>query len=249
MHRLVLVRHGQSEWNKENRFTGWTDISLTEQGVEEARAAGRLLKREGFSFDKAYVSNLSRAIQTLFYVLNEMNELWIPTEKSWHLNEKHYGALQGLNKAETAEKYGEELVQKWRRSYDIEPPMLDENDPRSPYFDNNNTANVDAQLPLGESLKDTVHRVLPFWLDTIVPEIKKGKNIVISAHGNSIRALVKIIDKIADEDIVGINIPNAAPLVYEFDDDMNPIRSYYVGNQEDIAKAQAAVANQGKSQK
>lgn len=228
MHRLVLIRHGQSEWNKENKFTGWTDISLTEQGVQEARYAGYLLKKKGFTFHKAYVSNLSRAIQTLFYVLNEMNELWIPTEKSWHLNERHYGALQGLNKAETAEKYGQEQVHQWRRSYDVSPPKLDASDPRSPYFDANNAANGDAKLPLGESLKDTVDRVRPFWNDTIVPEIQKGKNIVISAHGNSIRALVKIIDNVSDDDIVGVNIPNAIPLVYEFNDDMTPIQSYYI---------------------
>lgn len=247
MYKLVLIRHGQSEWNKENRFTGWTDIALTEQGIEEARNAGKLLKKEGYVFDKAYTSNLSRAIQTLFYMLNEMDQLWVPTEKNWHLNEKHYGALQGLNKSEIAAKYGEEMVLKWRRSYDVEPPMLDETDPRHPKNSPNNAGIQGTDLPQGESLKMTVERVQPFWQEQIVPEMKSGKRIVISAHGNSIRALVKIIDNVPDDKIVGVNIPNAVPLVYEFDEDMNPLRSYYVGDPEEIAKAQAAVIAQGKA--
>lgn len=228
MYKLVLVRHGQSEWNKENRFTGWTDISLSEQGIEEAKAAGRLLKDKGYVFDKAYVSNLTRAIQTLFYLLDEMHQLWIPTEKCWRLNERHYGALQGLNKAETADKYGAEQVHTWRRSYDVAPPLLDPSDERCPHKDKNYAGIDEKDLPFGESLKDTIARVLPYWEGTIVPEIKKGKSIVISAHGNSIRALVKIIDNVSDDDIVGVNIPNGIPLIYEFNDDMTPIRSYYL---------------------
>jgi len=228
MYKLVLVRHGQSEWNKENRFTGWTDISLSEQGIQEAKAAGRLLKANSYVFDKAYVSNLTRAIQTLFYLLDEMHELWIPVEKSWRLNERHYGALQGLNKAETADKYGAEQVHIWRRSYDVAPPMLDPSDPRCPHGQKNFEGVDKKNLPFGESLKDTIARVLPYWENTIIPDIKKGKNLVISAHGNSIRALVKIIDNVSDNDIVGVNIPNGIPLVYEFNEDMTPIRSYYL---------------------
>lgn len=247
MYKLVLIRHGQSTWNKENRFTGWTDIDLTEQGIEEARSAGKLLKKEGYVFDKAYTSNLTRAVQTLFYVLDEMHQVWIPTVKDWRLNEKHYGALQGLNKSETAAKYGEEKVLLWRRSYDVQPPMLADDDERNPKYTPNNT-NIPAEdLPLGESLKDCIARVLPCWNDTIIPEIRSGRKLVIAAHGNSIRALVKIIDNIPDDKIVGVNIPNGVPLVYEFDDDIKPIRSYYVGDPEAIAKAQAAVAAQGKA--
>lgn len=231
MHRIVLVRHGQSEWNKENRFTGWTDISLSDQGIEEAKSAGRLLKEKGYVFDKAYVSNLTRAIQTLFYLLDAMHQLWIPIEKNWRLNERHYGALQGLNKAETADKYGAEQVHIWRRSYDVAPPKLEATDPRCPHFDANYAGIDKEDLPFGESLKDTIARVLPYWRDTIVPEIKNGKTLVISAHGNSIRALVKIIDNVSDDDIVGVNIPNGIPLVYEFNDDMSPIRSYYLNEE------------------
>jgi len=244
-HKLVLIRHGESQWNKENRFTGWADVDLTEKGLEEAKAAGKLLKEEGFSFDYAYVSVLKRALRTLWTILDEMDELWIPTEKDWRLNERHYGALQGLNKAETAAKFGEEQVKIWRRSYDIPPPALETSDERWPGHDRRYRGI--ANLPLTECLKDTVARMLPLWHESIAPRIRSGQRVIIAAHGNSLRALVKYLDNISDKDILEVNIPTGIPLVYELDTDLKPIKNYYLGDQEAIAAAMNAVANQGKA--
>jgi 2,3-bisphosphoglycerate-dependent phosphoglycerate mutase len=247
MYKIVLLRHGESVWNKENRFTGWTDVDLSEKGIEEARNAGRVLKQEGYTFDLAFTSTLKRAIRTLWLATDEMDLLWIPVIKSYTLNERHYGALQGLNKAEMAAKHGEEQVKIWRRSYDVPPPALDENDPRHPRFDVR-YKDVDPKLlPATESLKDTVARVVPFWESTIAPEIKKGKKIIIAAHGNSLRALVKYLDNISDKDILELNIPTGIPLVYELDANLRPIQHYYLGDQEAIRKAMESVANQGKA--
>jgi 2,3-bisphosphoglycerate-dependent phosphoglycerate mutase len=247
MKKLVVVRHGESTWNKENRFTGWTDVDLSEKGKEEAKKAGEILKAEGFKFDLAYTSVLKRAIRTLWYILDEMDLMWIPVIRDWRLNERHYGALQGLNKAETAAKHGEEQVKIWRRSYDIQPPALEESDERFPGHDPRYGNLTADQLPKTECLKDTVARFLPLWKNEISNDIKSGKKVLIVAHGNSLRALVKYLDNIPDDEIVGLNIPTGIPLVYELDDDLKPIKHYYLGDPEEIAKAQQAVANQGKA--
>jgi len=247
MHKLVLIRHGESAWNKENRFTGWTDVDLTDKGREEARDAGKLLKAEGFSFDIAYVSVLRRALTTLWLALDEMDELYIPVEKSWRLNERHYGDLQGLNKAETAAKFGDEQVLVWRRSYDIPPPPLEKSDERWPGHDPRYKGLSASDLPVTECLKDTVARFLPYWHETIAPVVRSGKKVIIAAHGNSLRALVKYLDNVSDEDIINLNIPTGVPLVYELDDDLKPIRNYYLGDQSAIEAAMNAVANQGKA--
>ena len=247
MHKLVLIRHGESTWNLENRFTGWTDVDLTPTGVSQAMSAGKLLKAEGYEFDLCYTSVLKRAIHTLWYALDEMDRTWLPVQKSWRLNERHYGALQGLNKGETAQKFGDEQVLVWRRSYDTPPPALEAQDPRCERGDRRYADLDPAQVPLTECLKDTVARVLPFWNDTMVPAIRSGQRILVAAHGNSIRALVKYLDNISDDDIVGLNIPNGIPLVYELDDDLQPIRHYYLGDAEAAARAAAAVASQGKA--
>ena len=247
MHKLVLIRHGESTWNLENRFTGWTDVDLTPTGVSQAMSAGKLLKAEGYDFDLCYTSVLKRAIHTLWYALDEMDRPWLPVHKHWRLNERHYGALQGLNKGETAKQYGDEQVLVWRRSYDTPPPALDATDPRSERGDRRYAGLDASQVPLTECLQDTVARVLPFWNDTMAPAIRSGQRLLVSAHGNSIRALVKYLDNIADDDIVGLNIPNGIPLVYELDDDLKPIRHYYLGDAEAAAKAAAAVASQGKA--
>jgi 2,3-bisphosphoglycerate-dependent phosphoglycerate mutase len=247
MHKLVLIRHGESTWNLENRFTGWTDVGLTPTGVAQARESGRLLKAEGYEFDVAYTSVLKRAIWTLWHALDEMDRTWLPVVNSWRLNERHYGALQGLNKAETAKKFGDEQVLVWRRSYDTPPPALEPGDPRSERSDPRYAKLADGEVPLTECLKDTVARVLPYWNDTLAPAIRSGQRVLIAAHGNSIRALVKYLDGITEEAIVGLNIPNGIPLVYELDDALKPIRSYYLGDPEAAAKAAAAVANQGKA--
>jgi 2,3-bisphosphoglycerate-dependent phosphoglycerate mutase len=246
MHKLVLVRHGESTWNLENRFTGWTDVDLTPTGVAQAQQAGRLLKAEGYEFDLALTSVLKRAIWTLWHLLDQMDRTWLPVQNSWRLNERHYGALQGLNKAETAKQYGDEQVLIWRRSYDTPPPSLDPNDPRSERGDLRYAALAASDIPLTECLKDTVARVLPFWNETVAPAVKSGRRLVIAAHGNSIRAIVKYLDGISDDAIVGLNIPNGIPLVYELDAALQPIRSYYLGDAEAAAKAAAAVASQGK---
>ncbi|MBI3714151.1 MAG: 2,3-diphosphoglycerate-dependent phosphoglycerate mutase [Burkholderiales bacterium] len=247
MYKIVLMRHGESTWNLDNRFTGWTDVDLTEKGVAEARQAGKLLKEAGFSFDLAYTSVLKRAIRTLWCTLDEMDLMWLPVEHDWRLNERHYGALQGLDKAETAAKYGDEQVLVWRRSYDTPPSALDENDERTSYKDPRYAGLKREQIPLTECLKDTVARVMPAWDDAIAPQIRAGKRIIVSAHGNSLRALIKMLDGISDADIVNLNIPNGQPLVYELDADLKPIKSYYLGDQEAIAKALQAVASQGKA--
>ena len=247
MHKLVLIRHGESTWNLENRFTGWTDVDLTPTGIEQARQAGRLLKAEGYDFDVAYTSVLTRAIRTLHLALDEMDRLWLPTVKHWRLNERHYGALQGLNKADMAKQYGDEQVLVWRRSYDTPPPALEATDPRSERGDRRYAGVAAENVPLTECLKDTVARVLPFWNEAMAPAIRSGKRVVVAAHGNSIRALVKYLDNISDNDIVGLNIPNGIPLVYELDDNLKPIRHYYLGDAEAAAKAAAAVASQGKA--
>jgi 2,3-bisphosphoglycerate-dependent phosphoglycerate mutase len=246
--KLVLVRHGQSAWNQENRFTGWKDVDLTEQGVSEARRAGELLKEAGFEFDVAYTSVLKRAIRTLWTILDTMDQMWIPVIRNWRLNERHYGALQGLNKTETAQKYGEEQVLVWRRSYDIPPPAMEKTDER--YAGNQRVYRdnlKDEEIPLTESLKETVARFVPYYQAEIEPQIKAGKQVLIVAHGNSLRALVKHLDKISEEDIIKLNIPTGIPLVYELDDNLKPIRSYYLGDAEEAAKAAAAVASQGKA--
>ncbi|MBI4876970.1 MAG: 2,3-diphosphoglycerate-dependent phosphoglycerate mutase [Acidobacteria bacterium] len=246
MKRLVLVRHGESTWNKENRFTGWTDVDLSEKGVQEARDGGRVLKAEGYAFDVAYTSVLKRAIRTLWLVLDEMDLMWLPVHRSWQLNERHYGALQGLNKSETAEKFGEQQVKIWRRSYDIPPPELEKTDPRYPGHDRRYAALSEAELPLTECLKDTVARFLPLWHGTIAPAVQSGQRVLIAAHGNSLRALVKYLDNISDQDIVELNIPTGMPLVYELDDDLKPLKSYYLGDPEKVKAAMDAVAAQGK---
>lgn len=247
MYKIVLVRHGESTWNKENRFTGWTDVDLSEKGIGEARNAGRILKAEGYTFDLAFTSTLKRAIRTLWLATDEMDLLWVPVIKSYTLNERHYGGLQGLDKAETAAKHGEDQVKIWRRSYDIPPPALSETDERNPKFDARYKDIDPKNLPATESLKDTVARVVPFWENTIVPEIKKGRKIIIAAHGNSLRALVKYLDNISEKNIVELNIPTGTPLVYELDANLKPIKSYYLGDQEAIKKAMESVANQGKA--
>lgn len=247
MYKLVLIRHGESTWNNENRFTGWVDVDLTEQGVKEAREAGKLLKENGYAFDIAYTSVLKRAIRTLWHVQDEMDQMYLPVVHAWRLNERHYGALSGLNKAETAAKFGDEQVLIWRRSYDTPPPALEPTDPRAPYGDPRYAKVPKDELPLTECLKDTVARVMPLWNESIAPAIKAGKQIVIAAHGNSLRALIKYLDGISDEDIVGLNIPNGVPLVYELDENLKPIKHYYLGDQEAIAAKAAAVASQGKS--
>lgn len=246
MYKLVLIRHGESTWNLENRFTGWTDVELTPTGVEQAKEAGRLLKAQGYEFDVAYTSVLKRAIWTLWHALDQMDRTWLPVVNDWRLNERHYGGLQGLNKAETAKQYGDEQVLVWRRSYDTPPPPLDAQDPRGQRSDIRYAKLKPEQIPLTECLKDTVARVLPAWNEQLAPAIKSGKRVLIAAHGNSIRALVKYLDNISDDEIVGLNIPNGIPLVYELDADLKPIRHYYLGDAEAAAKAAAAVANQGK---
>jgi 2,3-bisphosphoglycerate-dependent phosphoglycerate mutase len=247
MHKLVLLRHGESTWNKENRFTGWTDVDLTDKGREEAKTAGQVLKEQGFSFDLAYCSVLKRALRTLWIVLDELDELWIPVEKSWRLNERHYGGLQGLNKSETAAKYGEDQVLVWRRSYDVPPPALEKSDERYPGRDPRYQDVPGSELPLTECLKDTVDRFLPLWHEVIAPQVKAGKKIVIAAHGNSLRALVKYLDNLSEEEVLKLNIPTGVPLVYELDEDLQPLQHYYLGDQEAIAAAMAAVASQGKA--
>ena len=247
MHKLVLIRHGESTWNLENRFTGWTDVDLTPTGVEQAKQAGRLLKAEGYDFDVAYTSVLKRATRTLWHTLDELDRTWLPVVHSWRLNERHYGGLQGLNKAETAKKYGDEQVLVWRRSYSVPPPPLEPNDPRSERGDPRYAKLAAEQVPLTECLKDTVARVLPFWNESMAPAIRAGRRLVVAAHGNSIRALVKYLDGISDDDIVGLNIPNGIPLVYELDDELKPLRHYYLGDAAAAEKAAAAVAAQGKA--
>jgi 2,3-bisphosphoglycerate-dependent phosphoglycerate mutase len=247
MYKLVLLRHGESAWNKENRFTGWTDVDLTEKGIQEAAKAGKVLKAEGFEFDIAYVSVLKRALRTLWLTLEEMDQLWIPWEKSWRLNERHYGGLQGLNKAETAAKHGEEQVLIWRRSYDIPPPPLDKNDDRYPGKLRVYKDVPESELPVTESLKDTVARFLPLWHKTIAPTIRSGRRVIIAAHGNSLRALVKYLDNMSKEEILKLNIPTGMPLVYELDVDLKPLKHYYLGDPEEVKKAMESVANQGKA--
>ena len=247
MTNLVLLRHGESIWNKENRFTGWTDVDLSEKGIQEAKQAGKVLKKEGYSFDVAFTSVLKRAIRTLWIVQDEMNIMWIPVNISWRLNERHYGALQGLNKAEMAAKYGEEQVLKWRRSYNIRPPELEKTDERSPGNDPRYKDLDNKDIPLTECLKDTVKRFLPYWHEVIVPTIRSGKRVIISAHGNSIRALVKYVDDVSDVDIVGINIPTGIPLIYELDERLKPVKNYYLGDPDEIKRATETLARQGKA--
>ncbi len=247
MYKVVLLRHGESVWNKENRFTGWTDVDLSEKGISEAKSAGITLKKEGYVFDIAYTSVLKRAIRTLWIALDEMDLMWIPVVRNWRLNERHYGALQGLNKAETAQKFGEDQVKIWRRSYDIQPPALEKTDPRYPGFDPRYKELSEKELPLTECLKDTVERFVPYWEETIAPMVKSGKKVLITAHGNSLRALVKYLDNIPDAEIVELNIPTGIPLVYELDENLKPIKSYYLGDEETIRKAAEAVAAQGKA--
>lgn len=246
MKKLVLLRHGESTWNKENRFTGWTDVDLTEEGTEEAIKAGNLLKEKGFVFEKAYTSYLKRAIKTLNIVLDRMDLDWIAVEKTWRLNEKHYGALQGLNKGETAEKYGEEQVKIWRRSYDIAPPALREDDPRNPRLDIRYMGIQGEHLPLTEALKDTVERSLPYWQEVIAPSLQHFGQILVVAHGNSLRGIIKYLKNISDEEIVTLNLPTAVPYVFEFDDELNLQQDYFLGDPEEIRKMMEAVANQGK---
>ncbi len=247
MKRLVLLRHGESEWNQENRFTGWTDVDLTDKGREEAREAGRLMASEKFEFDLAYTSVLKRAIRTLWIALDEMDLMWIPEYRSWRLNERHYGALQGLNKAETAALHGEAQVKVWRRSYDIPPPPLTPDDPRHPSRDRRYAGLKRSEVPLTESLKDTVARFLPYWHETIAPDIAAGKKVLIAAHGNSLRALVKYLDNVPESEIVELNIPTGIPLVYLLNDDLQPLQTFYLGDPEAVKNATAAVANQGKA--
>jgi 2,3-bisphosphoglycerate-dependent phosphoglycerate mutase len=246
MFKVVLLRHGESTWNQENRFTGWTDVDLSEKGVAEALEGGRVLKQQGYTFDVAYTSVLKRAIRTLWMVMDEMDLMWIPVHRSWRLNERHYGALQGLNKAETAEKFGEAQVKVWRRSYDIQPPALEKTDPRYPGHDLRYQGLTGQELPLTECLKDTVARFLPYWFETIAPVVRSGQRVLIAAHGNSLRALVKYLDNVSDEDIVELNIPTGMPLVYELDEDLKPLDRYYLGDPEKVRQAMEAVAAQGK---
>jgi 2,3-bisphosphoglycerate-dependent phosphoglycerate mutase len=247
MYKIVFMRHGESTWNLANRFTGWVDVDLTDKGINEAKTAGRVLREAGFKFDLAYTSVLKRAIRTLWLALDEMDQMYLPIKNDWRLNERHYGALQGLDKGETAAKYGDEQVLVWRRSYDTPPPALDASDDRASFNDPRYAGLPREQIPLTECLKDTVARVMPVWDEDIAPAIRAGKQILISAHGNSLRALIKMLDNISDADIVGLNIPNGQPLVYELDENLKPIRHYYLGDQEAIAAATAAVANQGKA--
>ncbi|ARB85765.1 MULTISPECIES: 2,3-diphosphoglycerate-dependent phosphoglycerate mutase [Yersinia] len=245
--KLVLVRHGESQWNNENRFTGWYDVDLSEKGRGEAKAAGKLLKDEGFAFDFAYTSVLKRAIHTLWSVLDELDQAWLPTEKTWKLNERHYGALQGLDKSETAAKYGDEQVKLWRRGFAITPPALEKSDERFPGNDPRYAKLTDAELPTTESLALTIERVIPYWNEVIKPRIVSGERVIIAAHGNSLRALVKYLDDLSEDEILELNIPTAVPLVYEFDENFKPIKRYYLGNADEIAAKAAAVANQGKA--
>jgi len=247
MYTVVLLRHGESTWNEENRFTGWTDVDLSKKGLAEAKRAGQKLKAEGFIFDVAFTSVLKRAIHTLWMTLDEMDQIWIPISNSWRLNERHYGALQGLNKAETAAKYGEKQVMLWRRSYDIQPPALTADDPRYPGHDPRYKDLDPRDIPFTECLKDTVARFLPLWHETIAPTIRSGQRVIIAAHGNSLRALVKYLDNVSDEEIVELNIPTGMPLVYELDDDLNPLTHHYLAAPEEIREAQQAVARQGKA--
>ncbi len=246
MHQLVLIRHGESTWNLENRFTGWSDVGLTSTGIAQATEAGRLLAQEGFAFDVAYTSVLKRAIHTLWHTLDAMDCPWLPVHGSWRLNERHYGALQGLNKSEMAKQYGDEQILIWRRSYDIPPPALAADDPRSERSDRRYAGLAPEQIPLTECLKDTVERVMPFWRESVEPALASGKRVLIVAHGNSIRALVKYLDGISDTDIVGLNIPNGIPLVYELDQQLQPVRHYYLGDAAAVQAAAQVVANQGK---
>lgn len=247
MTKLVLLRHGESDWNKQNRFTGWKDVDLSQKGVGEAQEAGQVLKEQGFTFDVAFTSLLKRAIRTLWLTLDDMDLMWIPVHRSWRLNERHYGALQGLNKAETAAKYGDDQVLVWRRSYDTPPPALEKSNPHYPGNDPRYGDLSEKELPLTECLKDTVARFLPYWHETIVPTIQSGKRVIIAAHGNSLRALVKYLDEVSEEEIVKLNIPTGMPLVYELDSDLKPIKHYYLGDPERVKKAMAAVAAQGKA--
>ena len=247
MHRLVLLRHGQSAWNLDNRFTGWTDVDVSAQGIEEARSAGKLLRAEGYQFDLVFTSVLKRAIRTMWITLDELDQMWLPVIRHWRLNERHYGALQGLNKAEMAAKYGEAQVKIWRRSYATPPPALDPNDPRNPAKDRRYAELSPAEIPLTESLQDTVARFLPYWQETIAPQVKAGKRVLIVAHGNSLRALVKHLDRLSDEAIVELNIPTGIPLLYELDATLTPIRKTYLGDPEAVKRAADAVANQGKA--
>jgi 2,3-bisphosphoglycerate-dependent phosphoglycerate mutase len=249
MIKLVLVRHGESTWNKENRFTGWTDVDLTPKGMDEAKEAGRILQNNGYTFDVAYTSVLKRAIRTLWIIMDEMDLMWIPVYRSWRLNERHYGALQGLNKSEMAEKYGEEQVFQWRRSYDIPPPPLTKDDPRYPGADVRYKDMNTVDIPLTESLKDTVARFMPFWNETLAPALKSGRRVIVAAHGNSLRALVKYLDNISETEIPGLNIPTGVPLIYELDERLKPITHYYLGDQQEIERAMQNVANQGKTKK
>jgi len=244
--KVVFIRHGESLWNKENRFTGWTDVDLTEKGIQEAEEAGRILRSEGYVFDIAFTSVLKRSIKTLWIALEEMDLMWIPIQNSWRLNERHYGALQGLNKAETADRYGAEQVHLWRRSYDVRPPALAPDDERSPAQDPRYADLIPSEIPLTECLKDTVARALPYWNEAMVPVIRSGKRVLVVAHGNSMRSLVKYLDGISDSDIASLNIPTGIPLVYEFNDDMSVIRNYYLGDPEAVKKAAQAVADQAK---
>ena len=243
MAKLVLLRHGESDWNRENRFTGWTDVDLSQQGITEARAAGRLLKSEGYDFDVAYTSMLKRALRTLWIALDELDRMWLPVEKSWRLNERHYGALQGLNKAEMAAKYGEAQVLAWRRSYDTPPPALTPDDPR---YEGSDRRYAGVEVPLTESLKDTVARAVPYWQSSIAPALRAGKRVLVAAHGNSMRALVKHLDEISDEAIVKLNIPTGIPLVYELDERLKPLKHYYLGDPDEVARRTAATVAQGK---
>ncbi len=249
MYKVVLLRHGESEWNKANRFTGWTDVDLSEKGLIEAESSGKLLKNDGYTFDVAYTSVLKRAIRTLWMTLDQMDLMWIPVYRSWRLNERHYGSLQGLNKAETAETYGDDQVLVWRRSYDVQPPALEKTDDRYPGKDPRYQGLTSDELPTTECLKDTVARFLPYWHETIAPAIQSGKKVLIAAHGNSLRALVKYLDEVSEEEIVKLNIPTGVPLVYELDKELKPIKHYYLGDQSAIEAAMNAVANQGKAKK
>lgn len=249
MHKIVLLRHGQSTWNLDNRFTGWTDVDLSDQGRQEAAAAGKLLKEEGFEFDLVYTSVLKRAIRTMQIAMDELDQMWVPVIRDWRLNERHYGALQGLNKAETAAKHGEEQVKIWRRAFDIAPPELEESDPRFPGHDRRYAGLTKDQLPRTESLKDTIARFVPYWTDVIAPQVAAGRRVIIVAHGNSLRALVKYLDGISDADIISLNIPTGIPLMYELDADLKPVSSRYLGDPEAAKRAAEAVANQGKAGK
>jgi 2,3-bisphosphoglycerate-dependent phosphoglycerate mutase len=249
MHKLVLLRHGESVWNKENLFTGWTDVGLSEKGIEEAHEAGRVMRDEGYTFDIAYTSVLKRAIKTLWIVMEEMGLEWIPVFRNWRLNERHYGALQGLNKAQTAEKYGPDQVKIWRRSYDVPPPQLTPEDERYPGHDRRYENLRRKDIPLTECLKDTIERTMPYWHDTIAPAIRAEERVIVVAHGNSLRGLVKYLDNVSEEEIVGLNIPTGIPLVYELDDDLKPLQHYYLGDPEAVARAAQAVADQANQKK